>query len=750
MHQKKEGIIKRFLETTKEIKEEFTKSRRILSYAEYLELVSENPRRYLRDAVLYLKDMFDYFGYEIVEYPWGKIKRWKLFNQEFTGDPSLELVGQEEVQNLVYEALNSFVKEGKQTRLIFLYGPNGSSKTTFINCLINGLEYYSETEEGALYRFNWIFPVKRPSKAKIGFGEEVYSTESLPTYAYLEEEDIACRLVCELKDHPILLLPTEKRQRLIKEILEENGIKDFKVPERLWKGGLCHKCKQIYDALLITYKGDLNEVLRHVQVERYSLSRGYRRGIVTIGPQLSVDASERQITVDRSLTALPSYLETITLFEPYGYLVEGNGGIVEFTDLLKRPLDTFKYLISTIETGEVNLPNSILRLNTVLFATSNDIHFDAFREHPEYLSFKGRIYQVKVPYIRNYKIEKRIYEKQFVPKLEKHLSPHAIELISLWGVMTRLKRVNVRAYEDKVKSIVGRLNPLEKALLISEGERLARFTKEENALLKELIPKLYKEYDMEINYEGKRGASPRDIKAILFRAAQDERYKCLTPRSILERLKEVIKNPKEYPFITSSEKERDKEYGNMEAILGLVESWLVEQYEKDFEKSTGLVLEEKQRELMERYVVHVKHWIKGEKIYNEITKEYEQPDEKFMSLIEDRLNVKKGERERFRQEIISRIAAYKIEHKGKEIELGLILKDEIEKLGEYYYKEHKEKLKKIAGAVLEYLDNGRLEESNSKDVLNTINEMKKRGYCENCIKEPIYMLQKKWKEEDEK
>ena len=90
--------------------------------------------------------------------------------------------------------------------------------------------------------------------------------------------------------------------------------------------------------------GSLAETLRHVQVERYFISRRYRVGAVTIGPELSVDAGERQITADRSLASLPTSLQATTLFEAHGELIEAAGGVLEFSDLLKRPLDAFRYL----------------------------------------------------------------------------------------------------------------------------------------------------------------------------------------------------------------------------------------------------------------------------------------------------------------------------------------------------------------------------------------------------------------------
>ena len=152
------------------------------------------------------------------------------------------------------------------------------------------------------------------------------------------------------------------------------------------RGQLSHKSQQVFEALLSSYHGSYIEVLKHVQVERYFISRRYRVGAVTIGPQLSVDAMERQITMDRSLQSLPPSLQAVTLYEAKGELVDAAGGVLEFSDLLKRPLDAFKYLQLSIETGEVALAAQNVQLNCVMMGSANELHLDAFREHAEFAS----------------------------------------------------------------------------------------------------------------------------------------------------------------------------------------------------------------------------------------------------------------------------------------------------------------------------------------------------------------------------
>src|SRR6185369_7552904 len=101
------------------------------------------------------------------------------------------------------------------------------------------------------------------------------------------------------------------------------------------------------------------------------LARPYRVGLVTIGPEMAVDAQERQISADRSLGALPASLSSLTLYETVGELVDASGGILEYSDLLKRQIDAWRYLLLAIETGEVSLSYSMLPLNSVLVASSN-------------------------------------------------------------------------------------------------------------------------------------------------------------------------------------------------------------------------------------------------------------------------------------------------------------------------------------------------------------------------------------------
>ena len=118
------------------------------------------------------------------------------------------------------------------------------------------------------------------------------------------------------------------------------------------------------------------------------MSRRFRRSAVTVEPQIHVDASVRQLTGDRSLSSLPSVLQSATLYEAFGDLVDANRGILEFNDLFKRPPETYKYLLATCEKSTVSLPNQILHLDLLMVASSNESYLEAYKaQSPDWPSF---------------------------------------------------------------------------------------------------------------------------------------------------------------------------------------------------------------------------------------------------------------------------------------------------------------------------------------------------------------------------
>ena len=121
--------------------------------------------------------------------------------------------------------------------------------------------------------------------------------ERVREYRQRSGENIELRIPNAMREHPLFLIPRKERKALIDQALG-NGKGDFVVPAYLLEGELTQKSRKIYDALLASYEGDWLKVLRHVQVERFYVSRRYREATVTVEPQLAVDARARQLTLE--------------------------------------------------------------------------------------------------------------------------------------------------------------------------------------------------------------------------------------------------------------------------------------------------------------------------------------------------------------------------------------------------------------------------------------------------------------------
>ena len=725
-----------------QIHDAYAKNRRVMSYQEYLGMALAAPARHARSAAQYISDVFLHYGTAQVATPRGTVTRYRLFDCPFD-DGRDALIGQEDTQLRLFRAIQNFVREGKTNRLVLLHGPNGSAKSTLLGCVARAMEHYSTLEQGPLYKFNWIFPMQKISRAGIGFGERAAADSPLDSYADLDDSLVDARLPDELRDHPLLLLPLEHRRALVGQAVRDHA-PGFQPSDYLLHGDLGPRNRQIFEALLAAYKGDYLKALRHVQVERFYVSRRYREAAVTIEPQQYVDARTRQITMERSFQALPSALQNMALFEYAGELVDANRGLIDYEDLLKRPLEAYKYLLVTVEHGTVALDNAILQVDEVFVGSSNEGHLAVFKEVPEFQSFKGRLELIRVPYILDYKQEQRIYDERIRPEATgKHLAPHSTWAAALWAVLTRMRKPLAEKYPKGLSELVAKLSPLEKAELYARGVPPDSLNAEQSKELVSNIDKIWGESDAYPNYEGRTGASPREIQTLLLNAASNPRYGCLSPSALFDEMEDLVKNVTVYEFL-KQEPLPGGYHENRKFIFTVRERYL-DLVDDDLRSSMGLVDESEYARIFERYITHVTHWIRKEKVRNSVTGKLEDPDEEMMSGVEKTLGVS-GKRDDFRSEVIQRIGVWGMEHPGQKPVFSEVFPKHFGTLRESYWDQHKKLVRKTTDDLLILLTDG-ADKINDKDsrvrAELTLANLKARGYCEKCAKEAASLLSRK-------
>jgi len=687
--------------------------------------------------------MFEYFGTSKMDRYGFPMDRFLLFDGKFPGRTDF-LSGQEEVQNEIFRHLKGMAEEGRTDKLLLLHGPNGSSKTTVVNLIFRGLEHYSRTDEGAIYRLAWIFPKPHMTERQLGFtrpkasGEDEEDDDS---FAFLEPDSVAAKIPCELRDPPIFLIPREERVEYLDSLMKGKSPESI-IPSRFLEGDLSPKSKAIFEGLLTGYHGDWKKVIRHVQVERYFISRRFRIGAVTIDPQMHVDAGARQVTADHSLELLPPMLQNIRLIEPVGDLVDANCGALEYGDFLKRPLDMNKYLLNTIETGMVSLPGLLINLDMVFFGTTNENHLDAFKKSLDFTSFKARMELVQVPYLLQYSEEETIYRDVICAVARRRpILPHTIRVATLWAVLTRLQKPDRKNYSEEAGPLVERLTPLEKAKLYDHGEAPAGMKEEEKKILKQVVGEMRREFMDEVFFEGRFGASPREVKTILYEASHHKDYPCLSPLSVLDTIRDFVREKHVYDFLKL---EPNGKYNDNTAFIDDVQNEYLGWVTAELESAMELVDESEYDRKCSEYFMHVVAFTRNEKVVNPGTGSLESPSDEIMATVEGLLDVQ-DPIEVFRENLVARIGAFRVDNPDTPVNYKDLFPDIFTALKTDFFTRRRALVIQIEEQLILH-ETG---ETSSilpklKDMVDqTLRNLKERyGYCDEGLKEVILFVKK--------
>jgi serine protein kinase len=722
-----------------EIQKNFMANQQIMTFEEYLKLVSDNPATQVRGSAFYAADMMDHFGATETKKPdtHHSQKSYKIFSDK--------VVGNEGVQNQIYQALRAFSRLGMNHRLILLHGPNGSAKSTIINAIMEGLEKYSHRHEGALYSFSWVFPIDRVVRGSLGIrGDSEKKPGSHQSYATLTEDEIACIIPSEMKDHPLLLLPLEVREKYFKDLDLPSHLV---IPQRLKEGGLSHRDQAIFQALLTSYQGDYAQVLKHIRVERFYLSRVYRTGLVSVEPQMHVDAHFQLLTMNKSLSNLPASLQGINFFTISGDLPDSNRGMVDYNDLLKRPIDTYKYLLTACETGKVNVGQSILHLDTVFIGSSNELQLDAFKEYTDFSSFKGRIELIQVPYLLELSQERKVH----APLLKniagtKAVTPHTDWCIAYWGILTRLKKPQRENYISELGAILDKFTPIDKLRLYDTGEVPVRLNNDERKLIRANLYEIKEEYKNVPYYEGRTGASAREMKSILIDAAQNNDFKTLSPLAVIHEIRQFIRKVSEYDFLRQ---EMVDGYHDQEMFIEAILDEYANIVDREVRDCLGLYDTKQWEDFMKKYIVHLSAQLKKEKLKNPITGGYEEPDQSLLNEFESIVGApqEQAQREQFRLNLITQIGAWTLDHPKEAVDYFRIFPDLKQKIEKHFYESQKSLLQKMNTSLKHFgTDHEDVNSEGVKLARQTIDNMqKKHGYTVDAAKEVIgFLMSKKY------
>src|SRR5262249_43116964 len=322
----------------------------------------------------------------------------------------------------------------------------------------------------------------------------------------------------------------------------------------------------------------------------------------------------------------------------------------------------------------------------------NDIHLAAFREIPDFQSFKGRIELVRVPFILDERHEESLYRERLREAAGgRHVAPHTAYVAALWAVLTRMRKPQVERFPSTLAEVIGKLAPVDKAELYSTATVPEDLSPDRARELVSHIKDLWHESETYPIYGGRVGASPREMQGVLLAGGGAPRYEYVSPLVVLDEIVELCKQTSLYEFLRQDVQPGG--YHDHKKLVDVVRGRLFDRIDDEVRAAVGLVEESEYARVFDRYVQHVMHAIKKEKYRNPATGRMEDPDENMMREVERTLEIT-GRADDFRQSLIAKIGAWSLDHRGQKPVLSDIFADLLRKLKDAYFEKHKKTIAK--------------------------------------------------------
>jgi predicted Ser/Thr protein kinase len=220
--------------------------------------------------------------------------------------------------------------------------------------------------------------------------------------------------------------------------------------------------------------------------------------------------------------------------------------------------------------------------------------------------------------------------------------------------------------------------------------------------LKALTRQIFYEHFNEPNYEGRYGASPREIRVMILNAAQDPRFDHLCVGAIFEQIEQLIEQRSSYDFLR---REPVRGFRDPSYLLDSVKRHYVSILEDEVRNALGLFSKESYLESFTRYIMHVSAWTKKERLIDPLFQRRIDADEAFMANIESKLLAFNEDKEDFRRQLIAQIGAFKLENPAGELDYRIIFSGHLRRLKESVYKEQQEAVGKIITTFLRLSEN---------------------------------------------
>jgi len=577
-------------------------------FEDYLEIVRKDPQ-VTRNAFQRVYDMIISFGREEYVDSKKKLVHYPFFDDPFS-DGADAIYGLDiPLMRLVNVFKSAAFGYGTEKRVILLHGPVGSSKSTIARLLKKGLEHYSRSQDGRLFTFEWHLSE-----------ELLHISGGHPVLPDPMHED------------PFKIIPQEYRESMYKELNTKDAVYPFSV-----RGDLNPASRFIHRLLMEHYKGDLAKTLEHVRVRRLIISEKDRVGIGTFQPKDEKNQDSTELTGDINYRKIAEFGSDSDprAFNFDGEFCVANRGIIEFIEILKLDVAFLYDLLGATQEHKIK-PKKFAQtdIDEVIIGHTNEAEYKKLLSNEYMEALRDRTVKIDVPYITKLSEEIRIYKKDYNNQniRGKHIAPHTVEMSAMWAVLTRLE-------EPKDPN----LSTLQK-LKLYDGKSLPGYTEDS-------VKELRKTADR----EGLEGISARFVQDKISNAlVSDKSDTSINPFLVLNELEGGLRS---HSLITNEDERK-----RFLDLIGVVRQEYEDIVKNEVQRAISAD-EDAISKLCANYIDNVKAYTQKERVKNKYTGQDEEPDERLMCSIEEKIDIPESRKDDFRREIMNYIGALAVEGK---------------------------------------------------------------------------------------
>jgi serine protein kinase len=403
------------------------------------------------------------------------------------------------------------------------------------------------------------------------------------------------------------------------------------------RGELNPACRFIFRSLLERYNGDWSKVMaNHINVRRLVLSEQDRVGIGTFQPKDEKNQDSTELTGDINYRKIAEYGSDS---DPRAFNFDGefniaNRGVVEFVEVLKLDVAFLYDLLGATQEHKIK-PKKFAQtdIDEVIIGHTNEAEYKKLINNEFMEALRDRTIKIDIPYITKMSEEIKIYQKDFSStRLRgKHVAPHTLEVAAMWAVLSRL--------EEPKKHQLALLQKLK----LYDGKILPGYTQDN-----------VKELRKEANREGLEGMSPRYVQDKISNSLVREGNEgYINPFMVLNELEKGLS-----ASLTVGEDQR-KRYGE---LIGVVKSEYDEMVKNEVQRAISAD-EEAIGRLCANYIDNIRAYLMKQKVKNKYTGKDEEPDERLMRSIEEKIDITDARKDDFRREIMNFIGHLALEGK---------------------------------------------------------------------------------------